>query len=534
MLLINSLIRDYSDFQYLFTTIAANGQRVRKNKVLLATYKHYMRNGRVGALIRSKDDTIRGLSELVSFARWELRALSFSCKFSINLDGYRWGSNSYYLDENDGATFNDDTGRMVSVIDDKTGKKVVLNIGRLLRMCAIDMMAADTLGESLTNYVIEEQTKKYISERAASEYDLKLDDDFEYIYNSYNHINGAGFGSCMVNDGYHTFYSNCCDAQAAALIHRPTGKMAARCIVWSSAKSEETGKVYRLAERQYSAESSVVLMQMLVSKLYAAQKIDGHRPASGGRTFVDVDGKVIGGILSVPCNIDYDEYVSYQDSFYLYDYQAKRAYNGRLNGSQNFLELDTTGGRLEGLNYDEYNDEYTTDSLILVNIYNSVTKDYRQYYVSEDYARECDDWFMYRYEYYDDGVYSELLDEMVPHTLIKEAEDRWRRNNMVECWLTGKRFLPSDASHMVILNTNYSGQFCYCIRVVSTEAAERSLVKIGGLYFTKELAGTINDGTFNVGYLADSSYDARVNIIQAFTDAGVLGKAFSDATAAVL
>ena len=119
---------------------------------------------------------------------------------------------------------------------------------------------------------------------------LHVNRNFERIYSS--ECCEGDFCSCMVDKGYHGFYENSVNASAAYL-ENEEGKVIARCIIYNEVEDQD-GKIWRLAERQYSSGNSEILKRALVDALVKENHIDGYKKVGAGcheaRNFVDVEG----------------------------------------------------------------------------------------------------------------------------------------------------------------------------------------------------------------------------------------------------
>jgi hypothetical protein len=192
---------------------------------------------------------------------------------------------------------------------------------------------------------------------------LVVDDDFSRIYNGRYLV--GDFGSCMTNRGHHYFYEESVKAKAAR-IEREDGMILARCVIFTEVKDEDTGEVFRLAERQYSSNGQDIYKQDLVRLLINGGHIDGYKKIGAGcgeaDAFLDLNGNSMSGRrLSIECTASGDSTISYQDSFKWYDMRDGRAYNYDASGCEYYL--DTTDEYLDGGVYDEYHDRYTHNDL---------------------------------------------------------------------------------------------------------------------------------------------------------------------------
>ena len=297
-------------------------------------------------------------------------------------------------------------------------------------------------------------------------YVLHVDDNFEDIYSS-SYLKG-NFHSCMVGEGNWYFYRDSVKAKAAYLTDSDD-MIVARCIIFTEVY-DENGKLWRLAERQYSTDSDLGLQRMLISALIREGYIDGYKSVgascSDSHNFVDIDGNSLYDVdFHIECNLEIDDALSYQDSFKYYDKRSNIAYN---DSSYSYdFELDTTAGSLEDNHcWSDYNQEYinsdeayyveTRDDYFYPNqcvdarVYNSysgrfsseccfeddcvgINGDY--YYAGEDCeypedyglrrCAECGEFFVY-----DEGCESEITgEEYCCSYCLEEAEESYKEDN---------------------------------------------------------------------------------------------------------
>ena len=190
---------------------------------------------------------------------------------------------------------------------------------------------------------------------------LHVNDDFGRIYSSEHLL--ESFGSCMTNRGLHGFYENAVNASAAYL-ENEEGKIIARCVIYNKVKDQD-GKNLRLAERQYASEGNEVYKRALVDALINGGHIDGYKQigaaCSDARNFVDIHGNSLSEKeFQIACNLDWDDDLSYQDSFKWYSMTNKIA----TNYGKGDLALDITDGSLNGGNdeYDDYHEYYCSET----------------------------------------------------------------------------------------------------------------------------------------------------------------------------
>ena len=197
----------------------------------------------------------------------------------------------------------------------------------------------------------------------------------------------------------------------------------ARCVIFNKVYVKGKDKTLRLAERQYSSEGDDDLKRILVNRLIAEGYIDGYKKVGAGchdsRAFVLNDGTSLEEEhLSIRCDLDFGEPLSYQDSFKYYDCFCRIAWNRA--GDFNYA-LDTTDGCIEG-EWDSWHEEFvrTTNTVYVWNwrggFYNEETCD----------ADRMDDFTEIDGEFYDEVNYSQHYDCYYPldkSTWCEEMED---------------------------------------------------------------------------------------------------------------
>ena len=134
---------------------------------------------------------------------------------------------------------------------------------------------------------------------------------------------------------------------------------------------DKDGKIWRLAERQYSSGGNDILKRALIDALIKGKYIDGYKKVGAScnepNAFVDVDGNSLSSKrFTIDCDLGWDETLSYQDSFKWYDID-KRIADNYENGN---LDLGTTEDCLDNSEreYDDYHGYYCEEtSLVYVN-----------------------------------------------------------------------------------------------------------------------------------------------------------------------
>lgn len=264
---------------------------------------------------------------------------------------------------------------------------------------------------------------------------------FAKIYNETYECVGD-FGSCMSGKDLSSFYVDAVDASAAWL-ENAEGNIYARCVIYNSVHTED-GEVLRLAERQYSSNGDLLYQNLLVKKLIDGGFIDGYKAVGAGCSdadnFLDVNGKTFEDTnFWIKCTLDYEDVLSYQDSFKWYDMSTHRAYNYYSDDIDDCCYLNVTCGAIEDdRSYDEYHEEYghfdTTevyydyrwiacDSDRLEDFYNIDGDWYHEDYVS--ICPSCGKAFLSR-----DGFYSSITcEDYCDDECRRDAEDEYKEEH---------------------------------------------------------------------------------------------------------
>ena len=423
---------DYEGFNRVFGRRKVgekNGSPVyqRNNNIFFLAYKHALKNGKADEFAN-----IFWSASMTSLYSDSFRFLHQVSGYYLYPNDKCLTSNEYRLDSMSGLCSDGDFNAIRYI---KNGKVYKMKAGKFLRAIAIENGFLNQFCEAHLNYVCETFATEWKSYAQSQLQDIRLvvDDDFEYIYNSANHFDCKSFDSCMVDDGYHSFYRDAVTAKAAKLIH-PDGGMLARCILYTEVYNLN-GDKFRLAERQYSAGSSDVYKQMLVDMLIRDGHIDGYKKIGAGchdsTAFVKNDGALLTDELYIHCNLEHGDTLSYQDSFKYYDYYNNKAYNHE--GCYHTYELTETGGTFEddeeNGNYDEYNNEYTDDDIITILVYFRSRNSYSERTCSERYAQNNLSYSEYHGYYLTDGYYSELMEDYLRLDECDDIENEWKRSN---------------------------------------------------------------------------------------------------------
>lgn len=355
--------------------------------------------------------------------------------YSLCLNGKYYGSPIYATDAMNGIPEDGSLGFIRYLNMEREGKVYKMKAGKMYRHLLDTCDYSEEISDKVKIYLCElftEQWEAYQSEFMC-DYTLHVDKNFGKIYDSYYYLDGSDFHSCMTDKNYHTFYEYI-DASAAYITNQD-GEIMARCVIYNDVRNDNTGETYRLAERQYAADSNLLYMRMLIEALIREGHIDGYKRIGMGcheaRAFILNDGTNLDDeCLSIEVELDAYDTVSYQDSFKWYDHCSKRAYNYR-NGD---FRLDSTDGNIEGTNYDNLHRERTFNDVIEVRICGrnyDVDKDYADdyclidgiYYHPDDVAEcpECGCMFVIK-----DGYYSDITEQSYCCSdCMYEAEERF-------------------------------------------------------------------------------------------------------------
>lgn len=321
----------------MINTFGTTGDR--KNKILLASLKDGALSFNLRSSFRSLEDVYKGVMGVMG----------------ITLDdgGFCFYSPDYRLDGFKGICEDGDMGaiRYARRDNDKVYK---MKAGKFFRKLVSSCKDLSGVSEQVAAYCAEEFARRwevYAANNGPDIYELVVDDDFREIYNGSRCI--GSFGSCMTDRGNYTFYSDAIEAHAASLRRRDDDMIVARCIVYDRVRDDESNKEYRLAERQYASDGDERLKRLLVDRLIAGKYIDGYKAVGAGcgdgTAFVPVPGVEFNKCkLSIHCNLDDGDRISYQDSFKQYNPDDRRAYN---YGSQD-VDLATTDGYISFDNHE--------------------------------------------------------------------------------------------------------------------------------------------------------------------------------------
>lgn len=438
---------NFEGFQGLFgIQHHGNGVKSRKNRILLS----YVKNRQ---LLHDANVTgdyhllhISDMAELKQKMIAEIKESGLnddSLSREVNIKGNTYHSALYYTDDNNGLCEDGDF-RSIRYVSVENGRVFKMKIGKFFRKIVLETAFGRTLPEQVLTYLCEEMAQDWQIHTmgCVPQNKLFVNKNFGRIYDST--ICVGNFHSCMVDDDYHTFYEDAVDASAAYL-ENEDGHIIARCIIYNEVK-DQNGKIWRLAERQYSKDEDDVLKRALVDALIREGHIDGYKKVGAGCgdscAFVDNDGNSLSSYeFSIKCDLDYGGTLSYQDSFKNYDQYSRIA----TNFGKGDIELDTTDGHIEGdddddeSEYDDYHDyhcrettlvykhgrEYYCDSSNLDDFV--YLEDKEEYHHQDDVDRceECEEDFLS-----DDGCYSDITEEYYCcSSCLEKAEKSYKEDN---------------------------------------------------------------------------------------------------------
>lgn len=431
MLYLNRTIKNYADFKEKF-----GNKETRNNKIALAYLVGSVRLARKDREMEYIGKYPFTNQEVYYAMKGRMHRLGFgrSLKFlEIQLP-----PTSRTIDNLRGITEDGDTQVRYILNDDYEHPKK-MKIGKFMRNVIQESGVFSHLSESCINYFCESATTEWESKHPAMHnYELRVDDDFEEIYSSRNMA--GDFGSCMTNDDQWYFYKEAVSAKAASIWR--DGKMYARCVIFTEVHDDDTGEVLRLAERQYAVDKDPVLKQILIRKLIEANEIDGYKETNACYNDVDKfvlnDGTTMyGRKFSIGCNLEYDDIISYQDSFKWYDYNNQVSYNYEALGYTDDLGTCDRyfGGdeiMVDYYHWDNYNDRYVSseadEDWVSSNCVEIGGCYYDDWYTDHNGNHiRCDEavYSNREDEYYheDDAVYSDWLEDYLCYDNAKWCEE---------------------------------------------------------------------------------------------------------------
>ena len=422
--------QNYEEFKELFgLNYHSNGTKSRKNKILLAFIKdrkllhNAVKTGNYELLHISDMQTLKQV------VTGKLIDAAIDLPYCVTLIDKTYGSSKYSTDASNGICEDDDYNSIRYINHENNDRIFKMKCGKFFRTLILDTPFGQTLPESLINWLCEEFTLEWKAYAVGKipQNTLFVNDDFERIYSS-EHLQG-NFGSCMVNRGLHSFYKDSVKAKAAYL-ENSEGKVIARCIIYTEVLDQDD-KIYRLAERQYATNGNEVYKRALIDALIAAGEIDGYKQITAGcgepRNFVNVEGNsLFEKKFSIKCNLDYEDYLSYQDSFKWYNICSRIA----TNYGEGDYDLATTEGELVDDEYDAYDDFHG----------------YACYETTLCYRNG--------HEYYVD------VDNLGDFVWIECDQCYYHKDDVEECPICGRAFVKSDGSYSEMTEMEYCKDDC--------------------------------------------------------------------------
>ena len=437
--------KNYDEFRDLFGIIKhGNHTQSRKNKILLA----YLKDKRLlHQAVAGNNYTFLHIGDMTELEQRMQNEILISgnedasLPYELHLMNKTYHSSTYATDEYQGLCEDGDS-KAVRYYNHKNERIFKMKAGKLYRHLILETRFGKTLPEQVITYLCEVFAEKWqtFTMNRLPRHKLHVNGNFERIYSS-EYCDGD-FCSCMVDKGYHGFYENSVNASAAYL-ENEEGKIIARCIIYNEVKDQD-GKIWRLAERQYSSGNNEILKRALVDALVKERHIDGYKKVGAGcheaRNFVDLEGNSLSDrMFRISCDLDWDDDLSYQDSFKYYNDSTHVA----DNYEEGYLALDITEGSLNNAEDEQYYDDYHgyhCDEVAVVyahgreydcdveNLGDFVWVDDREEYHHVDDVIYCD--HCERCVLKEDGYYSEITEEDYCCESCKEkAEKEYKEEN---------------------------------------------------------------------------------------------------------
>ena len=355
---------NYTEFQEIFGVRVFGEEKARKNKILLALLKDRETLRRA---VETGDYTLLSIRNMVDLRNicigrlHESGARSKNLKYKVRLLGQTYYSDIYSLDSMEGIC-EDGTPNAVRYINNETGRVFKMKCGKFMKKLIECTKFGKTLPKEVVTYLCEEFARDWqaYTIRKLPKNKLYVNDNFSDIYDSrrlkgYEEDSDA-FVSCMVNKGLWSFYRDSVKAKAAYL-ENEEGLIIARCIIFTEVYDEE-GNMYRYAERQYSTGCNDVYKQALIDALIQAGEIDCFKKigaaCSDSTSILDINGKSLAHKrFHIDCDLDWDDNLSYQDTFKSYSMSRREADNFERGD----YSLDVTEGSLEASESGDDDDE---------------------------------------------------------------------------------------------------------------------------------------------------------------------------------
>lgn len=318
---------------------AQNDEHLRKNfarakKIRNYAYDAMERSDKAYTLLVGDIATLRRtLFNMMENSRY----FKMGCLYRLNLNGRGFFSDSFETDDMNGLC-EDGTINAIRYRNIEKDHVFKMKAGRMFNHLMSCNKVLSVVPEQIQRWLSEEFVASWIDYATENLQDnrmeLHVDDNFDAIYDpdyceGYDEDSDS-FGSCMVGDGQWKFYRDAVDAKAAYLINED-GMITARCIIFTDV-TDQDGRKWRLAERQYSAHCDPSLQRQLVSALVRGGHIDGYKRVGASchdpEAFVSNEGESLSDRrFEIRCRLHDGDTMSYQDSFKWYDEEDGIAYN---------------------------------------------------------------------------------------------------------------------------------------------------------------------------------------------------------------
>ena len=360
---------NYAEFQEIFGMRVFGEEKARKNKILLsllkdkAFFKEAVKSGNLYPFsIKNMTDLRNDLVHRIHVSGAKSKKLRHKIWL---LDRYYY-SDKYTLDDMAGVC-EDGTPNAVRYVNTENNRPWKMKAGKFYKHLIESTAFGKKLNQTLVIWLCEEFSRDWTAHVIGRlpKNKLYVNDNFADIYDASRlkgyDTNSDAFCSCMTDKGYHSFYKNAVKAKAAYL-EDETGKIIARCIIFTHVYDED-GKIWRYAERQYSVGCNDVYKRALVDALIQAGEIDCFKKIGASchdsSAIVDIHGNSLADKrFYIDCDLDWDDTLSYQDSFKFYSMSERKADNYG-HGS---YALDVTEGSLEASENDDDDEPQEYDS----------------------------------------------------------------------------------------------------------------------------------------------------------------------------
>ena len=452
--------KNYSEFQELFGVREFDGKKARKNKILLsllkdkAFFKESVKSGNLYPF------SIKNMTDLRNYLVHRIHvsgAKSKKLNHRIQLLGRCYYSNKYRLDELDGIC-EDGTPNAVRYVNLESGRVFKMKCGKFYKHLIESTKFGQKLNETLMIWLCEEFNMEWQAHAIGMlpKNKLYINDNFADIYNSsrlkgYDEVSDS-FVSCMVDKDYYNFYKYSVKSKAAYL-EDEKGMIIARCIIFPEVYDQD-GNVWRYAERQYSYKCNDIYKRALVDALIQAGEIDCYKKIGASchepNAIVDINGNSLAEKkFRIDCELDWEDTLSYQDTFKYYSMHDREADNYGEGG----YSLEVTEGSLANADEDqdpepdEYDSYHDRDAYEVCTVYYHGSEETCDVEDRDDFKLFNEKWYheddivtcpkcgskMLNPDYYgedDDVYYSELTGKSYCDPDCRdEAEEEYKKEN---------------------------------------------------------------------------------------------------------